>query len=90
MDSFVDRIDDLLKQNKQTRKDLVKAVGISDNAIAQWKFRGNTPSADTAVDIAKYLGTTVEYLVTGSVDAENVKTAALQDKLARIEAICKE
>lgn len=63
---FVDRIDDLLKNQKKNRSNLYNDLNIPKNLIGQWKQRGTIPSADIACKIAKYLNTTVEYLVTGN------------------------
>jgi len=62
---FVDRIDELLKKQGKKRPDLYSNLNIPKNLIGQWKQRGTIPSADVAVKIAEYLGTSVEYLVTG-------------------------
>lgn len=40
-------------------------AGIASNAISSGKSRHSYPTAETAVKIAKTLGVTVEYLVTG-------------------------
>lgn len=88
MNGFVDRIDELLRLKKLTRKDLAKSLNIPHNCIAQWKLRGSIPNALTAVKIAKFLNTSVEYLVTGeasSVDSSEIDV--LKDKLSRIEKL---
>lgn len=65
MNSFVDRIDELLKTQKKNRNDLYNNLGIAKNLIGQWKQKGTIPSALVAYNIALYLGTSVEYLLTG-------------------------
>ena len=65
MSDFVDRIDSLLSQHNKNRNDIYNDLGIAKNIIGQWKQRGTIPSADTALKIAQYLNTTVEYLLTG-------------------------
>lgn len=63
---FFERIDVLLKEKKISQKDLCCAVGISSvQVFTNWKLRDSIPSADVAVKIARLLGVSVEYLVTG-------------------------
>ncbi len=60
------RLDELLKERNSAQKDLSAYIGLTTPQIlANWKQRGSMPSADIAVKIAQFLGTTVEYLVTG-------------------------
>lgn len=49
-----------------TNKFLAEKVGIAASNIGKGIQKGSSPSADTAVKIAKILGVSVEYLVTGS------------------------
>ena len=63
---FYERIDKILKEKKRSQKDLSEHLQISSAQVfANWKQRDFIPSADIAVKIAQYLGTTVEYLITG-------------------------
>lgn len=67
MNNFFVRIENLLKQQKKTQKELSEYIGLSaPQAYTNWKARNSMPSADMAVKIAEYLNTTVEYLVTGT------------------------
>ena len=65
MNDFVDRLDGVLKAVGLNRNDLYRDLKIPKNMIAKWKQRGTIPSAEIVCRIAAYLGTTVEYLVTG-------------------------
>ena len=49
-----------------TNKALAEKVGITASNIGKGVRLGSSPSADTAVKIAKILGVSVEYLVTGT------------------------
>jgi transcriptional regulator with XRE-family HTH domain len=63
---FYERIDKILKEKKRSQKDLSEHLQISSAQVfANWKQRDFIPSADIAVKIAQYLGTSVEYLITG-------------------------
>ncbi len=62
--NFWSRIDDATK-GVYSRKSLASDIGVSVSTISMWKNRQNYPSADIAVKIAKKLGVSVEFLVTG-------------------------
>ena len=55
----------LLDRKQKKPIDVSKATGISPSTFSDWKSGKSTPNADKLVKIARYLGTTVEYLVTG-------------------------
>lgn len=63
---FYERIEKLIKQKNISQKDLSVYLELSTPQIfANWKQRGSIPPADTAVKIADFLDTSVEFLVTG-------------------------
>lgn len=62
---FVVRIDELLHRKNIKREAVCKAAGVVDNSLTTWKKRGTIPSADVAAKMAKYLNTSVEWLVLG-------------------------
>lgn len=66
-ETFIERLERLLKDKGLQQKDLAVKVGISSNGISTWKITGSLPRADVAVKIAKALDVTVEYLVTGHI-----------------------
>lgn len=89
-EEFVSRIENLLDSQGKTKVDFVNSVGITKRAIYDWKQRGTIPAADTALKIAQYLNTTVEYLLTGS--ESNIlaqENATLKDRLAKINELSK-
>ncbi len=74
--NFWQRVDSLLSYKNMTRKALASDAGFDVSNIGKGISNNNIPAADTAVKIAKILGTTVEYLVTGqdnSVSDESFK-----------------
>lgn len=77
---FVERIDNLLLNRKESRAEFLRHLELPRNAITNWNNRGNIPAADIAVSIAKYLGTTTEFLVLGE-ESENVTLTPEQKKL---------
>lgn len=65
MSDFWKRVDDELEYLGINRTYLANKCGFSLTNIGQGIKLGSTPSADTAVKIAKVLNVSVEYLVTG-------------------------
>lgn len=62
---FWDRVDELLISKNLTRKELSKFANFDVSNIGKGKKKNNIPAADTALKIAEFLQTSVEYLVTG-------------------------
>ena len=54
-----------LKKAKRTQKDLSVATGIPTSTISAWNKNGALPSADYIVPLARELGVSVLYLLTG-------------------------
>ena len=65
MNAIVERIDSILKSRNEKRKDLCNGLGMAENTISAWSSRGTIPAADILNDIAIYLDTSIEYLLTG-------------------------
>ena len=65
MSEFRRRVDEELEYKGINRTYLAKECGFSLTNIGQGIKLGSTPSAETAVKIAKVLEVSVEYLVTG-------------------------
>jgi transcriptional regulator with XRE-family HTH domain len=65
---FWDRVDVLIKQEKNSYAYIAKRLGKRESTVSGWHREGAkhiVPRADYAVIIAETLKTTVEYLVTG-------------------------
>lgn len=70
--SFAENLKEMLEIKDIEIKELANATGISKNTIDNYlSGQKSIPNAENAVKIAKFLGTTVEYLVTG-LDQENL------------------
>lgn len=76
---FYERLDRLMKEKNIQQKDLAEKCGISSNGISTWKATGSYPRADVAVKIAKVLGVSVEYLVTGKIPNVEYEDALAYD-----------
>ena len=65
---FADNLKEMLYLKDIEIKELAHGTGISKNTIDNYlSGQKSIPNAENAVKIAKYLGTTVEYLVTGTI-----------------------
>ncbi|MBO5137059.1 MAG: helix-turn-helix transcriptional regulator [Spirochaetaceae bacterium] len=70
--SFAENLKDLLDSKDIEIKELAHGTGISKNTIDNYlSGQKSIPNAENAVKIAKYLGTSVEYLITGNVMENN-------------------
>jgi len=66
-------------------KELAARSGVKKKTIDSYLGnRGYTPSADAAVKIAKVMGVSVEYLITGSDAARNVPLSSLPKDIQEI------
>lgn len=63
--NFWDRVNDLLDEKGITKKELAEKAKIDPSTISKGSKESRMPAADTAVLIAQFLDTSVEYLVTG-------------------------
>jgi transcriptional regulator with XRE-family HTH domain len=90
--AIVERIDALLREKGEQRRQLASALDFSVANISKWKNNGSLPEVDTAVAIADYLGVPLRWLLTGkdekalSRDERNllVKYSCLTDDNQRI------
>ena len=65
---FAENLKEMLECKDIVIKELAYGTGISKNTIDNYlSGQKSIPNAENAVKIAKYLGTTVEYLVTGTI-----------------------
>lgn len=65
---FAENLKEMLESKDIEIKELAYGTGISKNTIDNYlSGQKSMPNAENAVKIAKYLGTTVEYLVTGNI-----------------------
>lgn len=62
---FYERVKNLVKEQNLSLISFLESLGINYSSYKSAKQLNNLPRADEAVKIAKFLGTSVEYLVTG-------------------------
>ena len=88
MSDFWRRVDEELEFKGLTRTYLAKKCNFSLTNIGQGIKLGSTPSAETAVKIARVLDVSVEYLVTGAEAAprENAEIDAMLRAIHHLSA----
>lgn len=62
---FMDRVEMILKQKKQTQKELAEELGLRRPSLSDWKKNGSVPAGDVCLKIANYLKVSVEWLISG-------------------------
>lgn len=85
--AFVDRIDAILALMDKKRQDLCDATHITQQSISNWKKLNGLPSADTAIEIAKYLKVDTGWLINGTISLEisdNSKPEAIYNRIYAI------
>ncbi len=70
---FWTRLKTLIKKENTTQEWVASKINVSYRTFNGWISRKIIPNADQAVSIAKVLGTTVEYLVTGDIDDSGIQ-----------------
>lgn len=60
---FWKRVDDV--RGKVSLSQIAEAVGVKDQSIRAMRSQNRYPKADIQLKLAEYLGTTVDYLMTG-------------------------
>ncbi len=68
---YIKRIEKTLKEKKITAKKMLIDLGYSDSLISTWK-KGSEPSAIKLLRICKYLNISIEYVLTGTAQTENL------------------
>ena len=78
----LNKILDLLKQNKKKQKDLTDFLGVSHNVFTEWKAGRNYSYKRHLPKIAEFFGVSVDYLLGKETpNAENNFTYALYNEL---------
>ena len=90
MSDFWRRVDEELEYKGINRTYLSKECGFSLTNIGQGIKLGSTPSAETAVKIAKVLEVSVEYLVTGQENQKKSENSDLNELLHDIRYLSDE
>lgn len=86
MTKFAENLLNLLEQKNLKKSDLSKSIGLPDQTVRNWFGRESIPAADVCFKVAKYLGVTMEYLITG----ESEEPKAFDPLIAKIQKLTPE
>lgn len=85
---FSENLKKLLDEKDIQVKELASGIGISKNTIDNYlSGQKSLPNAENAIKIAKFLGVSTEYLVTGSANYEKRHTALPERLLCKMEQL---
>ena len=62
---FWERVNALMKKNNLKHKDAAAICHVNSKTFSNWKYKGLYPGIIDGYYLAKFLGVSVEYLVTG-------------------------
>jgi len=62
---FWDRIKSLAKEKRVTQEVVAKAIGMPLNTFKKWMSTGTIPSLDYTIELSRYFGVSLQYLVYG-------------------------
>lgn len=83
------RTGELLKKLGKTQLELCNHCDINHQTYRGWIVRGTYPDALQVVNIAKYLNTSVEYLVTGEKSEQDTRLQQLQAEIEKLSNFSK-
>ncbi len=88
IDDFWDRVKYLCKLNRITRREFASLCGMTEQNIASQITLGRTPKITQAMLMAKALGVSIDYLITGK-DSTQIQTEneRLKKILSKIHSI---
>ena len=84
VDNFWKRVRHELRAQKITQKNFARLINVPYSTFNSWQYYRRSVEVGTAYEIAKALGTTLEYLVTGAgkqVVTPMIVPAAASDKI---------
>ena len=65
MTKYAENLSGILESRGMRKSDLVNSLQIPDSTVRSWWKKDAIPSADAALKVAKFLGVSVEFLMTG-------------------------
>jgi transcriptional regulator with XRE-family HTH domain len=90
MDTFGKKVAALRKDKKISQGELAKLINTSTSVIGRYERDEMTPSVEAAKKIAKFLGTTVGYLLSETEQENLFKDLDMLKRLNEIEKMDKE
>jgi transcriptional regulator with XRE-family HTH domain len=74
--TFWNRIKKLTKEKKVTQKDVAEGIGMPLGTLKTWMYKNTVPSLDYTIELSRYFGVSIQYLVFGK-DAEISAVSAM-------------
>ena len=72
MNTFGNKLKELMQETKTTQRELAKSLGVERGSISNWVTGKRTPDAYMMTQIAEYFNVTVDFLLKGNND-KNLK-----------------
>ena len=88
--SFWSRVYTLIKKNRIKQIDAAQACHISLRTFQNWKYRGLYPTVIDGYILARLLGVTVEYLVTGREGKQKKQIEKARSLLNKADQVLRE
>lgn len=63
--TFIEKLDFLLKKSKMTAKELTKTLDISSSSVSEWKKGKTVPSIKSVIGISKIYDVSLDWLLLG-------------------------
>ena len=82
---FWDRVKQKIKEKKSTQKDAAAACNVSLRTFKYWIYKNLYPTIVDGFHLARFLGVSVEYLVTGRETGHKKQIDALYTLLKKAE-----
>lgn len=79
------RINQLLKLKKISRKEIAEKLNISYSAVSKYITNQRTPDATILKEIASFLEVSTDYLLGGSNDGHNTDPTCLFDQAEKLD-----
>ena len=81
---FWKRVEEELEFQGKTKKELALLTNIKEQTLHKAFERGSTPSAETALKIAKALNVSIEFLITGKEPSEASENQRLDPQIKQL------
>ena len=81
---IIERITQLLSEKNKLAVDLCKSLGIQTSTMSTWKTQNSDPPACYMPTIARFLGVSLDYLITGEDAPAKRYTTEDEDRLLEL------
>lgn len=75
MTTFGKRLQDLLLENNMTQKELARKLNVNRGSVSNWVTDRRFPDQNMLIKISEEFNVTIDYLIKGKEDKEDIKEA---------------